>query len=141
MDINEVDINKLLKESKFNFSRSGGKGGQNVNKVETKAELVFNILDSLTLNSETKMILLKKLVNKIDKEGNLRVYSQTKRSQLGNRKRTVEKFTNLINKALKRVPVRIKTAEPFSSKLKRIEIKKKISEKKKVRRERINIEE
>jgi len=134
--MNEVDINKLLKESKFNFSRSGGKGGQNVNKVETKAELVFNILDSLTLNSETKMILLKKLKNKIDKEGNLRIYSQTERSQLGNRKRVTEKFTLLINNALKRVPVRIKTAEPISSKLKRIDMKKKQSEKKKVRREK-----
>ena len=134
--MNEVDINKLLKESKFNFSRSGGKGGQNVNKVETKAELVFNILDSLTLNSETKMLLLKKLSNKIDKEGNLRVYSQTERSQLGNRKKAAEKFTSTINNALKKVPVRIKTAEPLSAKIKRLDTKKKQSKKKKIRREK-----
>ena len=129
----DVDITKLLKETIFNFSRSGGKGGQNVNKVETKVELVLNIVDSLTISGETKMILLKKLHNKMDKEGNLRIYSQTERSQLGNRKRVIEKFTALINNALKRVPVRIKTAEPKSVKLKRLELKRKHSEKKKVR--------
>jgi ribosome-associated protein len=79
------------------------------------------------------MVLLKKLSNKIDKEGNLRLYSQTERSQLGNRKRVTEKFTALIKSAMKRVPVRVKTTEPFTAKLKRLETKKKQSEKKKFR--------
>jgi len=130
----EIDINKLLKGASFNFSRSGGKGGQNVNKVETKAELVFNIPDSLTINAETKMLLLKKLKNKIDKEGSIRLYSQTERTQLGNKKRAIEKFVTLINTALKKEPIRIKTIEPLSSKVKRLEMKKKHSEKKKERR-------
>lgn len=129
----EIDINKLLKEAKFNFSRSGGKGGQNVNKVETKAELVFNIPDSLAISAETKMLLLRKLKNKIDKEGNIRVYSQTERTQLGNKKRAMEKFASMINTALKREPVRIKTVEPLSSKIERLERKRKHSEKKKER--------
>jgi len=129
----DIDITKLLKEAKFNFSRSGGKGGQNVNKVETKVEIVFNIPDSLTMSGETKMTLLRKLKNKVDKEGNIRIYAQTERSQLGNRKKAVEKFTSLIKNALKREPVRIKTKEPVSSKLERLVMKRKISEKKKAR--------
>ncbi len=134
--MNEVDINKLLKESKFNFSRSGGKGGQNVNKVETKVELVFNIPESLTIGGEMKMTLLRKLKNKVDKEGNIRLYAQTERSQLGNRKKVVDKFTSLIKNALKREPVRIKTKEPVSSKLERLDKKRKLSEKKKARSEK-----
>ncbi|HJY62647.1 MAG TPA: alternative ribosome rescue aminoacyl-tRNA hydrolase ArfB, partial [Ignavibacteria bacterium] len=119
--MNDIDIIKLLKESKFNFSRSGGKGGQNVNKVETKVELVFNIPESLTISGETKMTLLRKLKNKVDKEGNIRLYAQTERSQLGNRKKVIDKFTSLIKNALKREPIRIKTKEPVSSKLERLD--------------------
>jgi ribosome-associated protein len=133
----DIDISKLLKESKFNFSRSGGKGGQNVNKVETKAELVFNVVNSYTLTGEAKMLLLKKLKNKIDTEGNFRIYSQTERTQLGNRKKVIEKFTNAIKTALKREPVRIKTKEPVSSKLERLEVKRKHSIKKKMRSEKV----
>ena len=129
----DIDITKILKEAKFNFSRSGGKGGQNVNKVETKAEIVFNIPESLTIMGEAKMTLLRKLKNKVDKEGNTRIYAQTERSQLGNRKKAVEKFTSLIKNALKREPIRIKTKEPVSSKLERLDMKRKISEKKKAR--------
>lgn len=133
----DIDISKLLKESKFNFSRSGGKGGQNVNKVETKAELVFNVVNSYTLTGEAKMLMLKKLKNKIDNEGNFRMYSQTERTQLGNRKKVIEKFTNAIKTALKREPVRIKTKETPSSKIERLEVKKKHSIKKKMRSEKV----
>lgn len=137
----DIDLNKLLRESKFNFSRSGGKGGQNVNKVETKAELVFNVIESHSLDSETKMILLKKLSNKIDREGNLRIYSQTERSQLGNRKRVTVKFMSLFNDAMRKVPIRIKTLEPISAKLKRLDAKKKQSEKKKARSRKAEFDE
>jgi ribosome-associated protein len=137
----DIDLDKLLKEAKFNFSRSGGKGGQNVNKVETKAELVFNAVDSMVLNSETKMLLLKKLKNKIDKDGNIRIYSQTERSQLGNRKKASEKFKQLIKKSLQKDPVRIKTRLPHSADINRLEKKRKTSEKKKLRREKVNAEE
>jgi ribosome-associated protein len=139
--LKEIDISKLLKESKFNFSRSGGKGGQNVNKVETKAELVFNVVNSYTLTGESKMLLLKKLKNKIDSEGNFRIYSQTERTQLGNRKKVIEKFTNAIKKAMKREPVRIKTKEPVSSKLERLDNKRKHSIKKKMRSEKVYAED
>lgn len=128
-----IDINKLLKEAGYNFSRSGGKGGQNVNKVETKVEIVFNIPDSMTLNDESKATLMKKLAVKLDKEGNLRITSQTERSQLGNRKKVIEKFVKIIETAMKKENVRIKTAKTYSSKLERLEQKKKKSVKKKVR--------
>lgn len=131
--ITTIDINKLLKEASYNFSRSGGKGGQNVNKVETKVELVFNIPDSMTLGDESKAVLLKKLAVKLDKEGNLRITSQTDRSQLGNRKKVIEKFIKIIETAMKKENVRIKTAKTYSSKLERLEQKKKQSVKKKVR--------
>lgn len=137
----KTEIDKLLNETKLSFSRSGGKGGQNVNKVETKAELVFNVVNSMVLDGESKMLLLKKLKNRIDKEGNLRVYSQTERSQLGNRKKAVEKFTLLITKALQKAPERIKTKVPASVKLKRLDKKRKKSEKKKIRGDKVYIDE
>ncbi len=128
-----IDLNKLLKEVNFNFSRSGGKGGQNVNKVETKVELVFNIADSMTIDEESKETLLRKLKNKIDNDGDIRIVSQTERSQLGNRKKAIEKFVKMIEGAMKKENVRIKTAKTYSSKLERLEQKKKHAEKKKVR--------
>ena len=129
-----IDINKLLKEVTYNFSRSGGKGGQNVNKVETKVELIFNISDSLTLDDESKETLSRRLVNKIDNDGDIRIKSQTERTQLGNRKKAIDKFVKLIESAMKKENVRIKTAKTLSSKLARLEQKKKQSQKKNVRR-------
>ena len=99
--ISKIDINKLLKEAGYNFSRSGGKGGQNINKVETKVELVFNIPDSLTLGDDSKATLMKKLAIKLDKSGNLRITSQTERSQLGNRKKVIAKFVKIIETTIR----------------------------------------
>src|SRR3970282_2425420 len=109
--MSNIDLNKILKEVTYNFSRSGGKGGQNVNKVETKVELVFNIDDSMTLDNSVKELFKKKLHNKIDKEGNIRVVSQTERTQLGNKKKVNEKFVKMVNNALKKEKVRIRTVK------------------------------
>lgn len=114
--MNNIDINKILKEVKYGFSRSGGKGGQNVNKVETKVELVFNIDDSLVIDDEIKSLLKKRLYNKLDKENNIRLFAQTERTQLGNKKKAIEKFIKLLENSLKKDPFRIKTVKSRSTK-------------------------
>jgi ribosome-associated protein len=131
--MNELDLNKILKEVKFGFSRSGGKGGQNVNKVETKVEMVFNIDDSMVIDDKTKSLLKKKLANRIDKENNIRLFNQTERTQLGNKKKAIEKFIKLVNNALKKEPVRVKTVKSYSSKEAVLVEKRKHSAKKKER--------
>lgn len=134
--LKNIDLNKILKEVKFNTSRSGGKGGQNVNKVETKVELVFNIPGSLVIDDEIKEILQKKLYNKLDSERSIRITSQTERTQLGNRKKVIEKFIKLINAALIKEKIRIKTVKSYSSKLQVLEEKRKHSKKKENRRKK-----
>lgn len=132
--MSKLDKGKLLQEVKFNFSRSGGKGGQNVNKVETKAELVFNVEDSDVLTEAQKNRIKTKIKTKIDKEGNLRLVAQSERYQLANRKSVTEKFLKLVENALKKEKVRIKTYPSSKSERKRLVIKRKHSEKKKQRR-------
>jgi ribosome-associated protein len=131
--LSRFDVNSLLKEASFNYSRSGGKGGQNVNKVETKVELIFNLPDSYLLDEELKARLMKKLQSKIDSEGNLHVVSQSERYQLANKKKAIEKFLLLIRRALKKEKKRIKTKKPEAVKQRILEQKKKHGIKKKER--------
>ncbi len=120
----------LDKEFVFKTSRSGGKGGQNVNKVSTKVELCFDVWNSMLLNEDQKRLVLSKLKNKISKEGILSVVSQAERSQLNNKELAVEKFYELIAKAFF-VPKKRKPSKPSKGvKEKRLKEKKKRSERK-----------
>jgi len=130
---------KILNEVIFKAARSGGKGGQNVNKVSTKVELYFNVYDSFYLSYDDKIILLNKLSNRIDKNGILKLTTQTERSQLQNKQIVTEKFKNLLKEALKKPKKRLKTKPTTGSKEKRIGTKKIVSSKKIMRRKDINI--
>ena len=112
----------------FNTARSGGKGGQNVNKVETMVEGRWNVAGSGLFNNEQKARVFEKLSNKITSEGFLLVKSQTARTQLGNREEVVRKMNFLIEHALEKKKTRIATRPSKASKEKRVQAKKNKSE-------------
>ena len=118
------------KEFSFQTARSSGPGGQHVNKTETKVELRFHIDNSQLLTEEEKDVLKKKLVNRITNEGFLSITVQEYRSQLKNKQQAVELFMELFQKALKKRKKRIPTRPTKSAVEKRIQGKKKTSEKK-----------
>ena len=122
--MNKIDITK---EIIYRTARSGGKGGQNVNKVETMVEGYFNINNSLILSEEQKAIVSKKLASKINSEGFLQVKSQVYRSQLENKQEVVKKMHALIEQAIKKEKKRIATKPSAGSREKRLESKKKQS--------------
>jgi ribosome-associated protein len=132
-------IDLLIRELKFKFTPSSGPGGQNVNKVSTRVEIRFNVIESDILSSDQKIIIIEKLGNKINATGDLIIICDETRSQIKNREIAISKFESLIEEALKPVKKRKATKPTKASKEKRLKEKKKITEKKNLRKGNIDV--
>lgn len=129
-----IDITALKTELKFRTSRSSGPGGQSVNKVSTKVELLFDVWNSNILSEEKKEIITSKLKNRINTDGIFYISSDETRSQLKNKALVVERFLHILEKTLKPVKKRKSTKPSKASKEKRLKTKKIKSDKKDLRK-------
>lgn len=126
-------VDTLYPEFIFSTSRSSGPGGQNVNKVNSKVTLEWNVVKSLLISEEEKTVILHKLSSYITKEGILQLTSQEARSQLQNRETVVQKLEQLLIKAFTKKKIRKPTKPSKAAKQKRVLQKKQHGEKKKWR--------
>lgn len=126
-------MEKLIGECVFTAVRSSGSGGQNVNKVASKVLLSFDVNASAVLDEEQKRLVLDKLANRINKNGVLQVSNEAERSQWQNKKAVIAKFGQLIGRALTRERKRVGTKPTFTSVQKRLDEKKRKSDKKRLR--------
>jgi ribosome-associated protein len=132
-----IQINQAIEipeeELSFTASRSGGPGGQNVNKVNTRVTLWFDVAGSPSLSAEQKQMLLTHLANRISNEGVLQIVSQQHRTQAANREGVVERFVEVLRVALTRPKTRHKTLATYSAKQRRLEAKRRRSDTKRQR--------
>ncbi|MGY2134647.1 alternative ribosome rescue aminoacyl-tRNA hydrolase ArfB [Hymenobacter sp. HD11105] len=124
----------FLSELQVQTSRSSGPGGQNVNKVESRVELRWHVASSLLLTEEQKQTLLQKLEKQLTSEGYLLITAQEDRSQLRNKEIALQKFHDLLKRTLHKPKARKPTKPSKGAVRKRLETKKKHSEKKANRR-------
>ena len=129
-----MNLQDLHKELTFRMSRSSGSGGQHVNKVATRVELLFDVVHSAALSEREKAFILERLSNRITQEGLLQLASDASRSQLQNKKAVIKKFDELIEAALKPRKKRAKTGAFKADERKRLQYKKQHGEKKANRR-------
>ncbi|HCA78671.1 MAG TPA: aminoacyl-tRNA hydrolase [Bacteroidetes bacterium] len=127
-------------ELHFRTSRSSGPGGQNVNKLETKVELLFHVDRSAAISDDQKNSVRHSLGGRIDADGILHVSSQRSRSQWENKELAIEKFAALLRSALKPRKKRVATGATRASKERRLQSKKKHGQKKRIRRSRMSDE-
>ena len=129
-----MNSEKIIKELKFKAVRSSGAGGQHVNKVSSKVELFFDLLNSFALSLEEKELLLKNLKSKLTKDGMLLLQCDESRSQHKNKDLVINRFLQIISNGLK-VPKKRKATKPSKSSIKkRLEKKKKQAYKKAFRK-------
>jgi Protein chain release factor B len=135
MNPEELKNRNLESEFIFSTSRSSGPGGQNVNKVNTKVELRFNLLLTSGFSENEKEIIFTRLKNKINKESEIILVSQSERTQLMNKVDVTEKFYDLVSNALT-IPVKRRSTRPtLNSKLKRLDLKRSRGYLKKLRKQ------
>ena len=120
-------------ELRFEFARSSGPGGQNVNKVETKVRLLFDPRGSRSLNSRQRALIAERLATRITKAGLLYVTSQRHRTREANRKATIERFVDLVAGALEEDEPRVPTKVSKAQRKRRLESKRRRSHKKAMR--------
>ena len=128
--MNILNNRDFSSEFSFSASRSSGPGGQHVNKVSTKVELRFHVMNSTLLTLEEKDLIMEKLAKKINQEGELILVSQSERTQLKNKEKVTDKFHELIIRALTPRKKRKPTKPSPETKEKRLEEKRLQAEKK-----------
>ena len=131
-----MDFKTILSEIIIKATRSSGKGGQNVNKVSSRIQLFYDVLNSSGITDEERKLILHKLKNKLSEQGILQIDVQEDRSQLANKKIALNKLEDLLIKALKKTKKRIKTSVSPGARKKRLTGKKMQGEKKQLRQKK-----